>query len=453
MANHNIGGTSFSKSMNEKISLYKRLVLKAEMIHRDNKGKPTAEEAERYAEASKVCAEIMNMNLSERSTYEIWRRNQLECEANAKEIVDILCPPMAPQKPEASQGNASPYAAPRATASAGHAGTGKTAQEASSGTHTKNATKEVPASTIDKWYKEKPKHGLADIVGMDKQKKLLEREAANLGWDLTDDALSISPTQRYFFYGPPGSGKTYLIEGFAHDMMEQGFQFIQLMGGEIHQSLVGVGEKTVQIAFQEAIDSAPCVIFIDEIENVCTNRGGANVQGHESRLTVAFLEALNQMKNSGKRIVFLGATNYPSRVDGAMRDRAHMVPVPLPDEAVRAQYFAGNKVLGMLSLEDGLTYEYMADQTDNFSFRDMERISDAIKVRAREVALSEYTVLNEDGSVDREKSDKAASEAIKNGKIVLTRTWFDETRKENPPSNKTEMQKELEAFERELGNG
>ena len=287
---------------------------------------------------------------------------------------------------------------------------------------------------------------------MDRQKKLLEREAANLGWDMTDDALSISPTQRYFFYGPPGSGKTYLIEGFAHDMMEKGFQFIQLMGGEIHQSLVGVGEKTVQIAFQEAIDSAPCVIFIDEIENVCTSRGGANVQGHESRLTVAFLEALNQMKNSGKRIVFIGATNYPSRVDGAMRDRAHMVPVPLPDEAVRAQYFAGNKVLGMLSLEDGLTYEYMADQTDNFSFRDMERISDAIKVRARELALSEYTVLNEDGSVDREKSDKAASEAIKSGKIVLTRAWFDETRKENPPSNKTEMQEELEAFERELGN-
>lgn len=450
MSKHNISGTSFSKLMNEKIEMYKSLTLRAEMINRDNAGKPTVQEAERYAEASKVCEEIMNLNLSERATYQKWRRNQQDCEEKVRQIADILAPVPEPQYGEEADETQQT-----------NSGTGKKAkvsgdkakQETASGFHTKNATREVSAETIEKWYKEKPKHGLKDVVGMEKQKKLLEREAANLGWDRTDDALSISPTQRYFFYGPPGSGKTYLIEAFAHDMIEKGFSFIQLVGGEIHQSLVGVGEKTVQIAFQEAIDNAPSVIFIDEVENVCSTRGGANTQGHERRLTVAFLEALNKMKNSGKRIVFLGATNYPSQVDGAMRDRTHMVPVPLPNEEARAQYFANPKKLGILSLEDGLTYEYMADMTDNFSYRDLDRITDAIKIEARELAISRHSVLDENGNVDMEKSDVAASEAIKRGEVMLTRAWFDQTRKDNPPSNKTEIREELLAFEREIANG
>lgn len=450
MSKHNIGGTSFSKLMNEKIEMYKSLTLRAEMINRDNDGKPTVQEAERYAEASKVCEEIMNLNLSERATYEKWCRNLRDCEEKVRQIADILAPVPEPQSAEEA------YETQQTNCGTGKkvkVSNNKAEQKVESDFHTKNATKEVPAETIKKWYKEKPKHGLKDVVGMEKQKRLLEREAANLGWDRTDDALSISPTQRYFFYGPPGSGKTYLIEAFAHEMIEKGFSFIQLVGGEVHQSLVGVGEKTVQIAFQEAIDNAPSVIFIDEVENVCSTRGGANTQGHERRLTVAFLEALNNMKNSGKRIVFLGATNYPSQVDGAMRDRTHMVPVPLPNEEARAMYFKDQKELGVLPLEDGLTYEYMADMTDNFSYRDMDRITDAIKIEAREIAIKKNTVLDENGNVDRKKSDIAASEAIKRGEVVITRDWFDQTRKDNPPSNKTEILEELLAFEREISNG
>lgn len=449
MSKHNIGGTSFSKLMNEKIEMYKNLTLRAEMINRDNDGKPTVQEAERYAEASKVCEEIMNLNLSERATYEKWRRNQQDCEDKVRQIADILAPvpesQYAEEPCEAKQSGGG-------TEEQSGASNDRVKQVTRSGFSTKNATKEVPAETIEKWYKEKPKHGLKDVVGMEKQKKLLEREAANLGWDKTDDALSISPTQRYFFYGPPGSGKSYLIEAFAHDMIEKGFSFIQLVGGEIHQSLVGVGEKTVQIAFQEAIDNAPSVIFIDEVEGVCSTRGGANTQGHERRLTVAFLEALNNMKNSGKRIVFLGATNHPSQVDSAMRDRVHMVPVPLPDEEARAQYFAMSKKLGILPLEDGLTHEYMAEMTDGFSYRDLDGIIDAIKFEARELVISKHSVLGENGNIDKEKSDIAASEAVKRGDVVLTRAWFDQARQENPPQNKAEIREELLAFEQEIAN-
>ncbi len=451
MARHNIGGTGYSQQMNRKIELYNNLILRAEIALRDHNGERTPQEAECYAEASKVCQEIMNLNLSERATYEKWRRNQRDCEEMVKEIVDLLAPLPAQQEEAEIPEVPVPRHRPDGARKKQPAEAAPVKGETQSGFRTKNVTKEVSAETIEKWYKPKPNHGFADIIGMEKQKKLLQREAANLGWDRTDDALSISPTQRYFFYGPPGSGKTYLIEAFAHDMMEKGFKFIQLVGSEIHQSLVGVGEKTVQIAFQEAIDNAPCVIFIDEVENVCTTRGGANAQGHERRLTVAFLEALNNMKNSGKRIVFLGATNYPNQVDGAMRDRTHMVPVPLPSEEARAEYFETK--LEVLPLGEGLSYDYMADQTDNFSYRDLDRLADAIRVEAKEIATQANTVYGPDGEVDLEQSDIAASEAVRHGEIVLTREWFDRIRRENPPSNKSEIREELLAFEREVENG
>lgn len=455
MARYNIGGSDYSKLMNEKIALYKSLVLRAEVINRDNDGKPSKQEALRYAEASKVCEEIMNLNLSERATYEKWRRNQMDCVERVQEIKEILnpTPPPAPKPVPKAEAAPAPKVSEtnRTVVQQNEGKAGNVKEETASGFHTKNATKEVPAENIEKWYKEKPNHGLSDIVGMEKQKKLLEREAANLGWDKTDDVLSISPTQSYFFYGPPGCGKTYLIEAFAHDVMEKGYKFIHLEGNEIHQSLVGVGEKIVSTAFQEAIDNAPAVIFIDEVENVCGTRGDSNAQGHERRLTVAFLEARNKMINSGKRIIFLGATNYPSKVDAAIRDSAHMVPVPLPPEEVRAAYF--EKQLKVLPLAEDLSYEYMADATDNFSYRDLNRCLNAIKLQAREKAIEEYAVKDDEGKAIAEKSDEIVSEVLRQGKIIITREWFDQIRKDNPPDNKEEIQKELTEFEKGIANG
>ena len=438
------GSSNYSVQMREKIKQYNSLVLRAEILRRDN-GKPTKEEAMRYSEAAKVCEEIMNLNLSERSVHEQWYQNKLSCSSMVQQIVSQLAPKV--ESPQETASAAQPQSAPSTTAEPKQS---KAPTTTATGFQTKNAIKEVPAETIESWFKTQPDHGLDDLVGMEEQKELLRREAANLGWERTDDALSISPTQRYFFYGLPGTGKTYLIEAFAHDMMKLGFSFIHLKGSEIHSSLVGVAEKTVQIAFQEAIDHAPSIVFIDEIENVCSSRGGSNAQSHERHLTVAFLEALNTMKNSGKRIVFIGATNYPRQVDAAMRDRVHMVCVPLPSEEVRAKYFHAPKKLGMLPLDDDLTYEYMADQTDNFSFRDLDTLIDDLKTRARARATDLFAVYDESSKLDLQKTDAAAAEAIRDGKVKLNFDLFTEAMNANPPAKKRDISEELEKFEREI---
>lgn len=445
MDRYNIGSTSYSELMNSKTNQYNIMLRQAEMTNRDNGGKPTREEGNYYREAVNICSEIINMNLSQRAIVNIWTNRKKMCEAEVNRIVDALKPPAPPPQetqPEEAVSNNGRKVSPKSGSSAkdsyGVTTTG-------SGFKTKNACKEVTAETIEKWYKDPPRHSMEDVTGMSFQKDLLMTKAGNLGWDQLDATLGISPIQSFFFYGPPGTGKTFLIEAFAHVMMEKGFKFIRLLGGDIHASLVGVAEKTVQIAFQEAIDNEPCIIFIDEIENVCVSRKKPNAEGHEKRLTVAFLEAFNLLKESGKRAIFMGATNFPSQVDEAMLDRITLVPVPLPDEEMRVDYFG--RQFKRIPSEEGFSLEDMADCTDNYSFRDLSRLVETIKENIRKIAIEQFQVIGPDGKIDQKATDNAASQALNDGEIHLTRALFEQVREALPPSSKADIRAELEAFE------
>ena len=441
----NIGKTNYGELMNEKTNQYNILIRNAEIANRDNGGKPSKEEGQFYREAATVCGEIISHNLSQRAVVNIWTNRKRACEAEVNRIVNFLRPPK-PEEPEPAE-NKEANGAKRDSGAAGS----KVIKDkygysvTPSGFKTKNANKEVPADVIEKWFKNPPIQTLEDVIGMDAQKDKLMKEAGNLNWVKTDELLKIAPVKGFFFYGPPGSGKTFLIEAFANEMIKKGFKFIRLLGGDIHASLVGVAEKTIEAAFKEVVDNEPCIIFIDEIENVCVNRAAPHVEGHEKRLTVAFLEAYNVLKESGKRAIFMGATNFPSRVDEAMLDRITLIAVPLPDEQMRNAYFA--KAFKYIELEEGFTVDDMVDCTDNYSFRDMERLANSVRVNVRELAVEQFKVLNDKGEVDLIATDEAASEAIRSKKIVLTRKMFDQLRVANPPSNKEDSRAELTAFE------
>ena len=436
---HDISGTSYIKTMEEKTTQYNNLIRKAERISYERGGKPSKEEATFYYQASKICEEIMNLNISQRAVHSQWKFRKQDCEENVKRITNILAPPPPPPAVEPTAEPAK-RSVPNAVPNQEQPSEVKT----TSGFKTKNACKDVTAETIERWFKNKPKHGFADVTGMEELKVRLINEAASLGWDRLDSELSISPVQSYFFYGPPGTGKTYIIEAFASELMEKGFKFIQLKGGDIHASLVGVAEKTVQIAFQEAVDNEPCLIFIDEIENVCVNRD-KKAEGHEKRLTVAFLEAYNLLKSSGKRVIFMGATNHPGMVDEAMLDRIKLIKIPLPSEEARASYF--KRAFGTLATEAGFGVADMAAATDNYSYRDLERVRDTIAAHIKANVIEENRVLDPAGVMDQDASDIRASESIRSGRTVLTRALFEQTQREIPPSDKTKIREELKAFE------
>ena len=430
----------YTRELDRLNTQYNDLTLAAARCRRDNGGKMTVQEAEYYDQAAKTCEQIMHMSMSERSVHAKWKGRKDECVRMINEIADVLAPkpPVAPARPAAP-------AAPAAPARTPIPQNEPTITE--SNFVTKNACEDVSAETIEKWYKTQPSKSFEDITGMEALKERLMKETSQLGWTRVDSQLKIPPVQSYFFYGPPGTGKTSIIHAFAHEMMKKNdkFRFIQLMGGDIHASLVGVAEKTVQIAFQEAVDNEPCLIFIDEIENVCVDRQKNGIQGHEARLTVAFLEAYNILLESGKRVIFMGATNHPGLVDEAMMDRIKLIKVPLPDEPARAKYFT--RAFDNLVLEEGFTIDDMVDRTDNYSYRDMNRLSESIALKMKDAVTADYRICDADGNLDQEASDQAASDALKEGKVLLTREMFIEAQKENVPSDKSRIREELRAFE------
>lgn len=153
----------------------------------------------------------------------------------------------------------------------------------------------------------------------------------------------------------------------------------------------------------------------------------------------------NLLKEAGKRVVFMGATNYPSQVDEAMLDRITLVPIPLPEAAIRAEFFERN--FRLLLIEEGYTFDDMAAATDGYSFRDMERLVTYVLEQLRQNIIEDYKVFTPEGELDRNETDRLAAEAVSTGKIVLTRQLFEDARQALPPSSKADSLAELEAFE------
>ena len=446
---YDISGASYTRMMDEKTTRYTNLVRKAEKINRDQAGTPTKEEAKFYYDATKVCEEIMNMNLTQRAVYEQWKYRKLDCEERVKQITNILAP-----KPDvAPESEPITEEAKNTQRNVNYNKSGsKSTATAKSGFTTEFHSKEVPVETIEKWFKDVSDKGFSYVVGRTDLKERLMNEAAGFGWDKVDSALDINPVQCYFLYGPPGTGKTHLIKAFAAELKKKGFNFMQLTGSDIHNSYVGVAEKIVTTAFSVAMEKEPCLIFIDEIDNLCVSRDG-KAEGHEQRLTVAFLEAYNKFKESGKRLIFMGATNHPAKVDEAMLDRVSLIKIPLPAEEDRLGYFdrmingtEGSNTV-KLTLEEGFAIEEMAAATDNYSYRDLDRLKNAMLSKLKSQAIEQYKVLDENGNVDQEATDEKASEAIIRGEIVLGRELFEQTQKDNPPSDKTRIRQELKEFE------
>ena len=125
-------------------------------------------------------------------------------------------------------------------------------------------------------------------------------------------ALGISAAAGVLLCGPPGCGKTLLAKAVAN---ESKANFIAVNGPELLNKYVGESEKAVRQLFQRARDSAPCVIFFDEIDSLCAQRGSDN-QSTE-RVVNQLLTELNGLQDR-KQVYVIAATNRPDIIDPAI---------------------------------------------------------------------------------------------------------------------------------------
>lgn len=293
------------------------------------------------------------------------------------------------------------------------------------------------ADEVKKWFKEPPKHSFDDVSGMEKLKKTL-RKGVNRYHKILRKYLNLPNVQSYLFVGPPGCGKTYIIEAFAHELMEKDYKYISVVASDILSKLVGESEKKVQRLFEEAEKNAPCIVFIDEIDALCKNRSG-DVPEYTKSLTTSFLTGYNMLKNSkDKDIVFISATNYPNNIDDAMIDRIQLIEVPLPDEEARKSAFR-RVFQPVMKLKEDIDFSYMAKQSNNYNYRDIERLNVSIKKKLVEEITEVQGMTDEEGI-----------EALKNGQICLTKELFDKIQGEFIPTPKDNILREIEAWKNRM---
>lgn len=195
----------------------------------------------------------------------------------------------------------------------------------------------------------------SDVAGCDEAKFELQEVVDFLKNPDRYRALGAKIPKGVLLVGPPGTGKTLLARAVAG---EAGVKFFSLSGSDFVEMFVGVGAARVRDLFQQAKNSAPCIVFIDELDAIGRQRGvnmGAVNDEREQTLNQLLVEMDGFEVNKG--VILLGATNRPEVLDRALLrpgrfDRQVIVDAPDLDgrEAILQVHSKGKPLSSELNL-------------------------------------------------------------------------------------------------------
>ncbi len=234
-----------------------------------------------------------------------------------------------------------------------------------------NALREIHPSALREVFIEVPNVKWEDIGGLEEVKKKI-KEAVELPLKHPEkfSNLGIRTIKGILIYGPPGTGKTLLAKAVA---TESSANFISIKGPEILSKWVGESEKAVREIFRKARLSAPCIIFIDELDAIAPVRGGST-SGVTERVVNQLLTEMDGIQNL-KDIVIIGATNRLDMVDPALLRPGRfdkLLEVALPDEKTREAILKVHTK--KMPLEKTVSLKRIASETEGYSGADLEAL-------------------------------------------------------------------------------
>eukprot|EP00871_Galdieria_phlegrea_P005696 jgi/Galph1/613/GphlegSOOS_G5367.1 len=184
--------------------------------------------------------------------------------------------------------------------------------------------------------REKPNVRWDDVAGLDSAKDAL-KEAVILPLKFPQLFTGKrKPWRGILLYGPPGTGKSYLAKAVA---TEADAQFFSVSSADLVSKWMGESERLVRQLFSLARENQPSIIFIDEIDSLCSSRNDSESESAR-RIKTEFLVQMQGVSNDSDGILVLGATNIPFSLDSAIRRRfERRIYIPLPNIQARERMF------------------------------------------------------------------------------------------------------------------
>jgi len=236
----------------------------------------------------------------------------------------------------------------------------------------KEALKSVEPSALREVMVEIPRVKWEDVGGLHEVKQRLI-EAAE--WPLKNPKvfkkIGIRPPKGILLYGPPGTGKTLLAKAVA---TESQANFLSIKGPEIFSKWVGESEKAIRELFKKAKQTAPSIIFLDELDSLAPRRGsyeGSRVTETVVNQLLTSIDGLEQLRD----IVVIGATNRPDIIDSSLLRPGRfdeLIFVGPPDKEARMEIFKIHT--SKMPLAKDVNIEELADLTEGYVGADIEGI-------------------------------------------------------------------------------
>jgi cell division protease FtsH len=239
-----------------------------------------------------------------------------------------------------------------------------------------------------------------DVAGVEEAKEELQEVVTFLKKPERFTAVGARIPKGVLLVGPPGTGKTLLAKAIAG---EAGVPFFSISGSEFVEMFVGVGASRVRDLFKKAKETAPCIVFIDEIDAVGRQRG-AGIGGGNDEREQTLNQLLTEMDgfegNTG--IIIIAATNRPDVLDSALLrpgrfDRQITVDAPdIKGRLAVLEVHARNK-----KISEEVSLEAIARRTPGFTGADLANLLNEAAILTARRRKEGITMLEIDDAVDR----------------------------------------------------
>ncbi|HLB69761.1 MAG TPA: CDC48 family AAA ATPase [Candidatus Methanoperedens sp.] len=286
-----------------------------------------------------------------------------------------------------------------------------------------SALREMTPSALREVFIESPNVHWNEIGGLENAKQEL-KEAVEwpMKYPMLFKHLNAKPPKGILLYGPPGTGKTMLAKAVA---TESEANFISVKGPEFLSKWVGESEKAVRETFRKAKQSAPCIIFFDEIDSITPVRGTGSDSHVSERMVSQMLSEIDGLEEL-HNITVIAATNRPDILDPALLrpgrfDR--LVYVTLPDDKSRIEIFKIH--LTDKPLAGDVDLNILAEDTEAYTGADIASVCN----EAMMLAIREYVNSGKKTDEDSIKDLKVGYHHFRDAMVKLK------------PQSKKEMEK------------